>query len=54
MIEIYDAFLEQQKRYRQETEVERQAEKGWLAAQREPLEQLHTQVMAILQSSGTL
>lgn len=53
MIELYDAFLERQKRYRQETEVERQAEKGWLVAQRQPLEQLHSQVMAILQNSGT-
>lgn len=48
MIELYNGFLERQKRYRQETEVERQAEKGWLAAQRQPLEQLHKQIMAIL------
>jgi hypothetical protein len=51
MIELYDDFLGRQKRYRQETDVERQAEKGWLTAQREPLEQLHNQVQAILQSS---
>lgn len=51
MIELYDDFLERQKRYRQETDTERKAEKGWLVTQREPLEQLQTQVQAILQRS---
>jgi hypothetical protein len=51
MIELYDDFLERQKRYRQETDTERKAEKGWLVTQREPLEQLHAQVQAILQGS---
>jgi hypothetical protein len=52
VIKLYDAFLERQKRYLQATEVEWQAEKGWLVAQRQPLEQLHLPVMAIFQHSG--